>query len=70
MDLTSKPKCGRKGLTMIKQIDEFYLGIINDIQQYITEYTMYLNDKDITIINTSVAQWLLTEIIDINSERS
>lgn len=47
---------------MARQIDEFCLGIISDIQQYIIEYTRYLNDEDLINIDTFVAHWLLAEV--------
>ena len=50
---------------MARQIDEFCLSIISDIQQYIIEYTLYLNDEDTIDIDTFIAHWLLTEITSI-----
>ena len=47
---------------MAKQIDDFCLGIISEIQQYIVERTLYLNDEDTIDIDTFIAHWLLAEI--------
>ena len=54
---------------MAKQIDDFCLGIISDIQQYIVEYTLYLNDEDTINIDTFIAHWLLAEVMSIKNER-
>ena len=50
---------------MAKQIDDFCLGIISEIQQYIVEHTLYLNDEDTIDIDTFIAHWLLTEVTSI-----
>ena len=47
---------------MAKQIDDFCLDVISDIQQYIIEHTLYLNDEDTIDIDTFIAHWLLTEV--------
>lgn len=47
---------------MAKQIDDFCLGIVSEIQQYIVERTLYLNDEDAIDIDTFIAHWLLAEI--------
>lgn len=47
---------------MAKQIDDFCLGIVSEIQQYIVERTLYLNDEDTIDIDTFIAHWLLAEI--------
>ena len=47
---------------MVKQMDDFCLGIISEIQQYIVERTLYLNDEDTIDIDTFLAHWLLAEV--------
>ena len=50
---------------MAKQIDDFCLGVISEIQQYIVERTLYLNDEDTIDIDTFIAHWLLAEVTSI-----
>ena len=50
---------------MAKQIDDFCLDVISDIQQYIIEHTLYLNDEDTIDIDTFIAHWLLAEVISM-----
>ena len=47
---------------MARQINDFCLDIISNIQQYIVEYTLYLNDEDAIDIDTFIAHWLLAEV--------
>ena len=54
---------------MAKQIDDFCLSIISEIQQYIVERTLYLNDEDTIDIDTFIAHWLLAEVTSIKNER-
>ena len=54
---------------MAKQIDDFCFGVISDIQQYIVECTLYLNDEDTIDIDTFIAHWLLAEVTSIKNER-
>lgn len=54
---------------MAKQINDFCLDIISKIQQNIIEYTLYLNDEDTIDIDTFIAHWLLTEVMNIKNER-
>lgn len=53
---------------MARQIDEFCLDIISDIQRYIIEYTMYLNDEDAIDIDTFIAHWLLAEVTSMRTK--
>ncbi len=53
---------------MARQINEWCLDIISDIQQYIVEYTLYLNDEDTIDIDTFIAHWLLAEVISIKTK--
>lgn len=53
---------------MARQINEWCLDMISDIQQYIIEYTEYLNDEDTIDIDTFIAHWLLTEVVDIRTK--
>lgn len=50
---------------MAKQINDYCLDIISDIQQYIIEYTLYLNDEDAIDIDTFIAHWLLAEVMSM-----
>ena len=50
---------------MARQINEWCLDIISDIQQYIVERTLYLNDEDAIDIDTFIAHWLLAEVMSI-----
>lgn len=53
---------------MARQINEFCLDIISDIQQYIIEYTLYLNDEDAIDIDTFIAHWLLAEVMSMKTK--
>ena len=53
---------------MAKQIDDFCLGVISDIQQYIIEHTLYLNEEDAIDIDTFIAHWLLAEVMSIKTK--
>lgn len=53
---------------MARQINEWCLDIISDIQQYIVEYTLYLNDEDAIDIDTFIAHWLLAEVISMKTK--
>lgn len=53
---------------MAKQINDFCLDIISDIQQYIVEYTLYLNDEDAIDIDTFIAHWLLAEVMSMKTK--
>lgn len=53
---------------MTKQIDDFCLDIISDIQQHIVEHTLYLNDEDAIDIDTFIAHWLLAEVISMKKK--
>jgi len=50
---------------MARQINEWCLDIISDIQQYIVKYTLYLNDEDAIDIDTFIAHWLLAEVMSM-----
>lgn len=54
---------------MAKQIDDFCLNVIGNIQKEILDATEFLNDDDIRDIYTFLAHWLLTEIIYIEVEK-
>lgn len=53
---------------MAKQINKWCLDIISDIQQYIIEYTLYLNDEDAIDIDTFIAHWLLAEVMSMKTK--
>ena len=53
---------------MANQINEWCLDIISDIQQYIVEYTLYLNDEDAIDIDTFIAHWLLAEVTSMRTK--
>lgn len=53
---------------MARQINDFCLDIISDIQQYIVEYTLYLNDEDAIDIDTFIAHWLLAEVMSMKTK--
>lgn len=53
---------------MAKQINEWCLDIISDIQQCIIEYTLYLNDEDAIDIDTFIAHWLLAEVMSMKTK--
>lgn len=53
---------------MAKQISDFCLDIISDIQQYIVEHTLYLNDEDAIDIDTFIAHWLLAEVMSMKTK--
>lgn len=53
---------------MARQINEWYLDIISDIQQHIVEHTLYLNDEDAIDIDTFIAHWLLAEVMSMKTK--
>jgi len=50
---------------MARQINEWCLDIISEIQQYIVERTLYFNDEDAIDIDTFIAHWLLAEVTNM-----
>ena len=50
---------------MARQINDFCLDVISEIQQHIIEHTLYLNDEDTIDIDTFIAHWLLAEVTSI-----
>ena len=53
---------------MAKQVNDFCLDIISNIQQYIVEHTLYLNDEDVIDIDTFIAHWLLAEVMSMKTK--
>lgn len=53
---------------MARQINEWCLDIISDIQQHIIERTLYLNDEDAIDIDTFIAHWLLAEVMSMKTK--
>ena len=53
---------------MARQINEWCLDIISDVQQYIVERTLYLNDEDAIDIDTFIAHWLLAEVMSMKTK--
>ena len=60
--------CQEKGETMARQINDWCLDIISDIQRYIIEYTEYLNEEDTIDVDTFIAHWLLAEVTSIRTK--
>lgn len=53
---------------MARQINDWCLDIISDIQRYIIEYTEYLNEEDTIDVDTFIAHWLLAEVTSIRTK--
>lgn len=54
---------------MAKQIDNFCLDVIGNIQKEILDVTEFLNNDDIRSIYTFLAHWLLAEVVYIEVEK-